>query len=324
MKHLSLALALAVSPALSAQEHGHPHDDQPAAATPAPAAGPIRLTETVARNLDLQTVEAELRPIEKSLPALGLVESIPARTAAVTTRVAGRIISLAVHEGQQVKVGDPLGEVESRVVAEPPPRLTLKAPIDGVVLTLAVRPGEAVDPDKTLLTIADLREVQVEAQVYEAQIAAVRRGQTVRVRAVAHPDETFVGVVQATAAGLDRETGTLRVFVRTGNPGERLLPGMRAQLAFVTAESAAAVVVPRSALLGENGDFFLFREVAPLAFERVPVVVGLRDERSVEIIEGVLPGDRVVTRGNYQLQYLGGAAAKVEDDHAHGPGGHQH
>jgi multidrug efflux pump subunit AcrA (membrane-fusion protein) len=104
---------------------------------------------------------------------------------------------------------------------------------------------------------------------------------------------------------------------------------MRTQLSFVVEESEAAVVVPREAVLGENGDFFVFRQImtAPFAYERTPVVVGLRDDRFIEIVDGVLPGDRVVTRGNYQLQYVGGgAAAKIEDDHghSHGPGGHQH
>jgi membrane fusion protein, heavy metal efflux system len=135
--------------------------------------------------------------------------------------------------------------------------------------------------------------------------------------------------VKTTAANLERDTGTLRVFVHTENPEGKLLPGMRAQLTFVIEETDAAVVVPRSAVLGEAGDLFVYRQImtAPFAYERTPVVVGNRDDRYIEIIEGVLPGDRVVTHGNYQLQYVGGGGAqKIEDDHghSHGPGGHKH
>ena len=93
-------------------------------------------------------------------------------------------------------------------------------------------------------------------------------------------------------------------------------------------EAVHAVVVPRAAVLGEMGDLFVFRQVttAPFAYERTPVVVGLRGARDIEIIEGVLPGDRVVTRGNYPLQFVGVGAQKLEDDHghSHGPGGHKH
>jgi multidrug efflux pump subunit AcrA (membrane-fusion protein) len=103
---------------------------------------------------------------------------------------------------------------------------------------------------------------------------------------------------------------------------------MRAQLAFVVGQSETAVVVPRAAVLGENGDLFVFRQLptAPFAYERTPVVLGWRDDPWVELVDGILPGDRVVTRGNYQLQYVGGGAARIEDDHghSHGPGGHQH
>ena len=328
MKSLLFSIALASVTSLLAQpDHGHPHNEAPGVA--APAAGPVRLTRTMVRNLDLQTTEVELRSLEKVFPALGIVEPKPGRVAAVTSRVAGRITKLAVHDGQRVKAGEFLFEVESRVVADPPPRLSFTAPLDGVVLEANVLPGGSFEPEKVLLTIIDLSEVAVVAQVPEGQIAWVRPGQTVRLRAIAHPAETFTGTVKTTAASVSRENGTLRVFVHTHNPEGKLLPGMRTQLSFVVEESEAAVVVPREAVLGENGDLFVFRQImtAPFAYERTPVVVGLRDDRFIEIVDGVLPGDRVVTRGNYQLQYVGGgSAAKIEDDHghAHGPGGHQH
>jgi multidrug efflux pump subunit AcrA (membrane-fusion protein) len=279
------------------------------------------------KNLGLETVEVELRPVEKTFPALGVVEPEPGKVAALASRVSGRVTRLLVHDGQAVRAGELLVEVESRVVADPPPRLPFNAPFDGVVLEVDVASGSPVEPDRTLLTVIDLGEVDVVARVPEAQIAAVRRGQTVRVQATAHPDLAFTGKVKNTAARLDAADGTLRVFVHVENPDAKLLPGMSARLAFVTDVSTAAAVVPRAAVLGEGGDLFVFRQVGdePTEFERIPVIVGVRDERFIEIIDGVLPGDRVVTRGNYPLQFVGGsAAAKLEDDHDHGPGGHSH
>jgi membrane fusion protein, heavy metal efflux system len=312
-----------------AQEHKHPHDDAPATQTATAQSGPVRLTQAMVKNLGLETVEVELKPMEKTFPALGSVNPDPGKVAAIASRVAGRVTKLAVHDGQRVKAGDFLVEVESRVVADPPPKLTFKAPMDGVVLETGVLLGGAVEPDKNLLTIIDLSEVNVVAQVFEAQIGAVKVGQSVRIRAIAYPDLTFTGKVKTTAANLERDTSTLRVFVHTANPDGKLLPGMRAQLSFIVAETEAAVVVPRSAVLGEAGDLFVFRQVmtGPFTYERTAVVAGMRDDRFIEIIEGVLPGDRVVTRGNYELQYVGGGSAqKIEDDHghSHGPGGHKH
>lgn len=327
MKRLLLPLVL-LGPALPSAPAGPGHAHDTPAASNAPAGGPVRLTQTMVRNLDLQTAEATLRPLDHTFPALGIVEAVPDHVTAVTARVAGRVLQVAVREGQRVRAGDLLLEVESRVVADPPPRITFRAPRDGVILETQVLPGGAVEPDRTLLLIADLSTVEVVAQVPEARLAAVRPGQAVRIRPVAYPEENLPGTVHSTAARLSREQGTLQVFVRAANPDGRLLPGMRAQLAFVVGQSETAVVVPRAAVLGENGDLFVFRQLptAPFAYERTPVVVGWRADPWVELVEGILPGDRVVTRGNYQLQYVGGGAARIEDDHghSHGPGGHQH
>jgi multidrug efflux pump subunit AcrA (membrane-fusion protein) len=328
MKRL-LLLFLSAAVCTSAQDHKHPHDDAPGTQASTAQSGPVRLTKMMVDNLGLETAEVELKPMEKTFPALASVDPEPGKVAAIASRVAGRVTKLTVHDGQRVKAGEVLLEVESRVVADPPPRLTFKAPMDGVILETSVVLGGTVEPDKNLITIIDLSEVDVVAQVFEAQIGAVKIGQTVRIKALAFPDLTFTGKVKTTAANLERDTGTLRVFVHTENPEGKLLPGMRAQLTFVIEETDAAVVVPRSAVLGEAGDLFVYRQImtAPFAYERTPVVVGNRDDRYIEIIEGVLPGDRVVTRGNYQLQYVsGGGAQKIEDDHghSHGPGGHEH
>ncbi|MGH2900194.1 MAG: hypothetical protein ACRDMZ_16085, partial [Solirubrobacteraceae bacterium] len=85
-----------------------------------------------------------------------------------------------------------------------------------------------------------------------------------------------------------------------------LLPRMPAELAVVVASTDAALAVPRSALLGDFGNEFVFVEQDPEQglFKRVPIVRGLEDDRLVEIVEGILPGDRVVTVGNYSLQFL--------------------
>ena len=81
---------------------------------------------------------------------------------------------------------------------------------------------------------------------------------------------------------------------------------MPAELAVVVASTDAALAIPRSALLGEFGNEFVFVEQDPEQglFKRVPVVRGLDDDQFVEIVEGLLPGDRVVTIGNYSLQFL--------------------
>jgi len=302
----------------------------------------IEVSAHVAQNIGLQSVAAELRPIERTVSALGRVEAEPGSLVAITSRVAGRVTELAVHDGQRVEVGDFLVAVESRVAAQTPPRLRFTSPIPGRVLEAEIPLGGAVEPADTLLTLVDLSEVDVVGEIHSRDLSSVRLGQRVRVRSEAYPGEIFEGELKTIAANVDPQTGTRRVFVHTPNLDEKLLLGMRVQLSIIVEEQARTIIIPREAVRGEAGEFFVFRELPNESgnsdatashgrhYERTSVVLGLRDDRFVEVIDGVLPGDRVVTRGNYQLEYLeaargeGSAAFDDGHGHSHGPSGHQH
>jgi multidrug efflux pump subunit AcrA (membrane-fusion protein) len=87
-----------------------------------------------------------------------------------------------------------------------------------------------------------------------------------------------------------------------------------------TGTSQTVVAVPRRAVLGRLGAKFVYVQTEPLHFERHEVVTGLVSGDRVEIVEGVLPGDIVVTNGHYQLQYTTSgeaAAGEAGHDHAH-------
>ena len=111
---------------------------------------------------------------------------------------------------------------------------------------------------------------------------------------------------------LEEETRTLPVWIKVENPKSELLPNMRAESHLITGEVKDAVAAPKEALLGESGHYFVFMEKGKY-FVRQSVVIGVRDDQYVEIKEGLLPGDRVVTKGNYQLQF---APAYTEEDQA--------
>lgn len=294
------------------------HDKAPGEDNAGPLTGPIKLTPEAEKNLALKLETAELRTLEKTLEALGHVEVDPARVASLSSRISGRVVRLVVKEGDTVAKGDFLLEVESRQIGDPPPHITFNAPIGGTILDRHAFTGDSVEPDSHLLKVADLSSLYVVARIYEGQIAQVQIGQKVRLRAEAYPDIVFAGTVEGNLAQLDADTRTLGVRVRVANPDRKLLPNMRATLAIVTAEADSVITVPHSAVLGEAGNLFVFvqDDKDPHTYMRTPVVVGQRDDRYVEIVEGVLPGANVVTVGNYQLQYVAPAPAKpAADDH---------
>jgi multidrug efflux pump subunit AcrA (membrane-fusion protein) len=274
-------------------------------------AGAVFVSEAARRNLDLGLAEAEVRAIEKTLTVIGEIAPVPSRSGAVSSRIAGRVASIAVAEGDSVRKGQPVAEIESLQVGDPPPRVRYAAPIDGIVIDRHVVPGDAVEPNLHLLEIADLSEVLAVGRVFEGQVGRVAVGQAVRVAVPSFPDRSFEGVVERVGGQLDPRTRSLPVYVRVQNPDRALRPNMRAVLSLVVERADAALSVPRGAVLGDFGATFVFveRDGEPTLFERRPVVTGLSDDRWVEILDGVLPGERVVTAGNYSLQFLPPRAA---------------
>ncbi len=281
------------------------HDDAPGENSTVNI-GPISISREAKTNLRIETQTVEPVTLETVLAALGQVVPIPGKAAAISSRIAGRTTALYVNDGQLVKKGQALLEVESRQVGDPPPRVTFTAPLDGVVIDRHAVLGETVDPEKHLMEIVDLQEVYAEGRIYEGQIAELAVGQPVRVAVESFPNEIFTGAVELLSGALDPETRTLRVWARLRNPNGKLRPNMRATLKIVTGQVGSALAVPHQAILGDSGEKFLFveSETDPLTFERRRVVLGTRDDRFTEVIEGVFPGDKVVTQGAYQLQYV--------------------
>lgn len=323
-KFLGLALAatfVVLAPNVFPHEG---HDKAPGEEGESATGGPIAITTEAKTNLGLKVEEAELRTLEKTFMVIGQIEAIPSRSAAVSSRISGRVVTIKANEGETVKKGQAVVEVESRQVGNPPPRVTYEAPIDGVVTHRDVVLNDSVEPDKHLLEIVDTSEVFAEGQIFEGQVALVKPGQKVRVRVESFPGQTFTGTVELIGGQLEPETRTLKVWVRVPNADSRLRPNMRATLHIVTDQAESVVAIPHSAVLGEAGNLFAFVQTDNdgLVYERRAIVTGIKDDQYVEIMEGIFPSDKVVTLGNYQLQYVTskpkpkGDATAAEADHA--------
>jgi multidrug efflux pump subunit AcrA (membrane-fusion protein) len=295
------------------------HQEAPGTETAAPSMGPVRVDEETRRNIDLRTEKVELRSIQTVFAATGRIEPIPARSGAVSSRISGRITQIFTNEGESVTKGQPIAEVESRQLGDPPPRVVYRAPLAGIVTDRHVVAGDSVNPDAHLFEIADLREVYAVAQIFGGEVSLVRKGAKVRLRVDSLPEKAFDGNIELISGAVDPASGSLRVFARVANPGQLLRPGMRASISVVTGESGLATAVPKAAVLGEFGSFFVFLQGKdPLTFERRNVQLGMADDRYQEILEGVAPGDMVVVQGNYQLQYVT-PSATVPEAHEEGP-----
>ncbi|MDP4848879.1 MAG: efflux RND transporter periplasmic adaptor subunit, partial [Verrucomicrobiales bacterium] len=282
----------------------------------------IILDETGVRNLRLETVVAEESDFSHTIATLGRIEAVPGASGVVSSRIAGRLVELKVAPGDQVEAGSEVARVESRQPGDPPPVVSLRAPIGGMVSSVSIRPGEAVEPERVLIEIIDLTEVLAVAKVPEYRTAEIAPGSKAEIQVDARAGESFEGTLLRFGTSADRETGTIDAVFRLANPDGRLLPGMRAAFSFVTGTRENVLSVPREALQGSGANRFVFVKHfdLPNSFVKAPVEVGEQNERAVEILSGIFPADEVVIRGAYPLSFAGAGSISLKEamDAAHG------
>jgi RND family efflux transporter MFP subunit len=178
--------------------------------------------------------------------------------------------------------------------------ITFTAPFTGVVTEKNVVAGQRIEPGMDLLTVTDLSQIWVIAQVFEAEAQVAQLGRPARVTLPYESEVTLSGRIAFVSPTLDSESRTLKVRLEFPNPREALRPGM-----FVTvelgAESERGIVVPDSAILDTGTRRLVFVEVSPGQFAARDVSVALRADGQAVVRSGLTAGDRVASSANFLL-----------------------
>ncbi|MFC1529376.1 efflux RND transporter periplasmic adaptor subunit [Gemmatimonadota bacterium] len=182
------------------------------------------------------------------------------------------------------------------------PVVAVYSPITGKVVENNVVLGEMVDESTEILTIMDPTLLWVDAQIYEKDIARIRTGQEVAVTVPAYLDDVFSGTITYISDVLNEDTRTITVRTEVPNAGNRLKPGMFANVVIKLNTNGEAVALPVEAVLDDQEKQLLFVRTGPRQFEPRYVITGTREGGFVEIVSGVEVGEEVVTNGNFQLK----------------------
>jgi Cu(I)/Ag(I) efflux system membrane fusion protein len=195
--------------------------------------------------------------------------------------------------------------------SQPELRLVYRSPISGTVMQKMAVEGQYVTEGTELYLLADLSSVWLVARVYEHELGGLRVGQPVVATVSALPGRIFRGRIAFIDPVLDRDTRSARVRIALPNPGGSLKPGMYAD-ARLESPSAAALVIPRSALIDTGVRRIVYVEIEPNVFRARDVVPGARSGDSVAVLSGLKEGERVVAAANFfvdsQAQLSSGSA----------------
>ncbi len=181
--------------------------------------------------------------------------------------------------------------------------LAVTAPITGTVTVRKVGPGQFVRTDATepLFTITDLSSLWLQAEVYEADAPAVAVGQVVHVSLAALPSIAITARVSYIAPAVDPATHRIAVRCELDQPPSSLKADMLAGFTIATNTTAAAPAVSTGALVRTGNQQAVWVATSDTQFERHTVTTGLRQDGLVQILSGITPGDRVVSRGGIYL-----------------------
>lgn len=176
----------------------------------------------------------------------------------------------------------------------------LRAPFDGVIGLRNVSEGAYASPSVVVATLTKISPLKIDLFVPERYANQIRPGTPLSFT-VEGKNETFRARVYATESKVDIGTRTLAVRASYPNPGGHLLPGRFVSVQIRMHEIPDAIAIPTEALVPEMGvdKVYLYKSGRAQAVE---VRTGLRTESSIQIIEGLQPGDTLITSGTLQLR----------------------
>ena len=181
-------------------------------------------------------------------------------------------------------------------------RFEMKSPLSGTVVERNVTPGQSIrgESGQVLFTVADLDMLQVVADVYErdlAYLALVKEGQSAKVSVEAYPDVNFPATVATIGDVVDPTSRTIKLRAWVNNKDHRLKPEMFARLHVQVGESTPLLVIPREAVVVEDGKQFVYVVEGPNQYVKREVKVSTISPDKVRVLEGLTSGQRIVTKG---------------------------
>lgn len=172
----------------------------------------------------------------------------------------------------------------------------IRSPITGYVGARFLDQGGFASTNQPVVSVVAIHPVRLVASLVERDFQRVRAGTPAEVQVDAFPGEQFTGTVGRVAPVFDPQTRTAQMEIEVPNPTGRLKPGMYARVTLRVAEKADALTVPRNAVIDRGGARIVFVADGTTARQRI-VETGIEAPERIEILSGVVEGERIVTVG---------------------------
>jgi membrane fusion protein (multidrug efflux system) len=175
------------------------------------------------------------------------------------------------------------------------------APFAGRVTQRSIQLGETLTPGRECFRLEDFTPILARVYFPEREAAAVRPGQTATVELNSRPGELLTARVTLVNPVVDRSNGTFKVTLELPNAKGDLRPGAFVRVRLKTGEFAGATLVPRRALMLEDGESYVFVARGD-SVVRTRIQVGATEGDRAQVVAGLVTGEKIVTVGQGGLK----------------------
>jgi RND family efflux transporter MFP subunit len=258
--------------------------------------------------------------VEKGLAdqELARLETLYREEAVPEKRVLAARGSAALASAELEATRQRLGGAEGK----PGAGIPIRAPVSGVIADVRVAPGAFAQEGALLFHIAERSTLWLELRVPESEAAGLHNpsGAAFRVAGMERSVENIPGKngrLIAVGGVVDAVTRTVPVVFEFTASAMQLPIGMAVQAQVFAGKARDAVTIPVSSVLDEGGMAVVFVQLGGESFERRTLRLGAREGDWVEVLDGLTPGSRVVSRGAYLVKLASTGTAQIGHGHAH-------
>jgi RND family efflux transporter MFP subunit len=254
----------------------------------------------------VREAKEKVRQLERDYAALGAVYAVGGTS---RQSVDDARSSLAMARAAAGKAGAELNA--NRIALD---KLKIRAPFAGIVTSRRIEPGEWAVPGATLFSLSKEGPRQIEVMVDESDAGLVKIGQSVELSSDAFPGRVWTEQVTRVAPAVEKQGGanSIKVRVSCGAQAPGLKLGQQVDAKIRTAHRAGIVKLPFDCLISSAGQTTV-AVVEQGVIRFVPVVTGIEDAVSVEIVKGVSAGDTVVLPQGKPLKPGERVKAEIKD-----------
>ncbi len=178
----------------------------------------------------------------------------------------------------------------------------VSAPISGTVVKVSKAMGEQVSPGEQIVEIINLDTVWVEAPIFERDLSFLSSQAKPVFTTSSYPGVEFSGKILDIGAVINEQSRAATVTFEVPNRDRTLRIGMQANVRLDAGEGADALIVPKEAVLDNEGKKIVYVLLSGEEFQRREVTIGDEYGNKVAVLTGLQPGERVVTQGAYQIR----------------------